>query len=304
MAALLTALTLVLGALLTGAVTAGPAGATSTEDTFTAKLNYARTSRGIPRLTPRSALITVARQQAQRMASSNTLFHNPNLTKDVTNWRWVGENVGYGPDALTVHVAFMNSPGHRANILDRDYTEVGIGAVTVNGRVWVAEVFRRPMRVTTSSTGTTLAPSATPCAPAAPAPPSTRVQARLHLRQTGLLRQLHPRRPSPASRAPGLARSRQRRPEDLVPAVLRHFAAPGASGAAHARRRQSREEGSATGAVPCRRRAAASGRRPSAPPVVRFVIVRDVRREHAARVGRQRRERSCPALPYGGRLGG
>ena len=184
-AALLTALTLVLGALLTGAVTAGPAGATSTEDTFTAKLNYARTSRGIPRLTPRSALITVARQQAQRMASSNTLYHNPNLTKDVTNWRWVGENVGYGPDALTVHVAFMNSPGHRANILDRDYTEVGIGAVTVNGRVWVAEVFRRPMRVTTSSTRTTLAAFSHTLRPGSKGAAVQRVQARLHLRQTG-----------------------------------------------------------------------------------------------------------------------
>ena len=180
-AALLTALTLVLGALLTGAVTAGPAGATSTEDTFTAKLNYARTSRGIPRLTPRSALITVARQQAQRMASSNTLYHNPNLTKDVTNWRWVGENVGYGPDALTVHVAFMNSPGHRANILDRDYTEVGIGAVVVDGRVWVAEVFRRPMRITTSSVATfsrVLRYGSTGA-------DVRRVQGRLHLRQTG-----------------------------------------------------------------------------------------------------------------------
>jgi len=73
----------------------------------------------------------------------------------VTNWQYVGENVGYGPDALTVHVAFMNSPAHRANILDRDYTEVGVGAVVVGDRVWVAEVFRRPMRVTTSSVTTT-----------------------------------------------------------------------------------------------------------------------------------------------------
>ena len=63
----------------------------------------------------------------------------------------MGENVGYGPDAVRVHVAFMNSPAHKANILDRDYTEVGIGAVLRNGRVWVAEVFRRPARITTSS---------------------------------------------------------------------------------------------------------------------------------------------------------
>ena len=48
--------------------------------------------------------------------------------------------------SASVHTAFMNSPAHKANILDRDYTEVGIGAVVANGRVWVAQVFRRPMR--------------------------------------------------------------------------------------------------------------------------------------------------------------
>jgi uncharacterized protein YkwD len=180
-AAVLTALSLVVAALVTGAATAGPAGANSVEDTFTAKLNYARASRGIPRLATRSSLVNVARAQANRMASRNTLYHNPNLTTDVTNWRYVGENVGYGPDALTVHVAFMNSPGHRANILDRDYTEVGIGAVVVDGRVWVAEVFRRPLRITTSSVATfshTLRYGSTGAS-------VKRVQGRLDLRQTG-----------------------------------------------------------------------------------------------------------------------
>jgi uncharacterized protein YkwD len=181
LAAVLTALSLVVAALVTGAATAGPAGANSVEDTFTAKLNYARASRGIPRLATRSTLVNVARAQANRMASRNTLYHNPNLTTDVTNWRYVGENVGYGPDALTVHVAFMNSPGHRANILDRDYTEVGIGAVVVDGRVWVAEVFRRPLRITTSSVATfshTLRYGSTGAS-------VKRVQGRLDLRQTG-----------------------------------------------------------------------------------------------------------------------
>lgn len=183
-AALLTALAVVLTTLVTGAAVAGPAGATSVEDSFTSKLNRERVERGIPRLATRSALVEVAREQARRMARQNRLFHNPDLTSDVNNWRWVGENVGYGPDALTVHVAFMNSPGHKANILDRDYTEVGIGAVTVNGRVWVAEVFRRPLRVTTSSTRTvatfshTLRYGSTGAA-------VKRVQDRLNLRQTG-----------------------------------------------------------------------------------------------------------------------
>jgi uncharacterized protein YkwD len=150
-AAALAAFALVLAILVSGAATARPAGASSVEDTFTTKLNHARSSRGVPQLTTRSHLVAVARDQAARMAGQSRLYHNPNLTSNVNNWRWVGENVGYGPDALSVHVAFMNSPGHRANILDRDFTEVGIGAVVRNGRVWVAEVFRTPARVSTSS---------------------------------------------------------------------------------------------------------------------------------------------------------
>jgi len=150
-AAIVVALALTAGTLLVGATAPASAAtrtltAASVEETFTAKLNHARASRGIPRLALNSDLVRVARDQAARMAARSVLYHNPRLTQDVTNWRWVGENVGYGPDALTVHVAFLQSPGHRANILDRDYTQVGIGSVVVNGRVWVAEVFRQPMR--------------------------------------------------------------------------------------------------------------------------------------------------------------
>jgi uncharacterized protein YkwD len=154
-AAIVTALALVAASLLTAVVTAPAAGAATTvEAIFTDQLNAARAERGLPLLETRRALVSVARQQAARMADRATLFHNPNLTSDVANWRWVGENVGYGPDALTVHVAFMSSPGHRANILDRDYTQVGVGAVVRDGRVWVAEVFRRPLRVRNSARST------------------------------------------------------------------------------------------------------------------------------------------------------
>ena len=183
-----TTLALALAAVLTGTLTAAPAGATTAEDSLTARLNGARSDQGLPSLAPRSDLVAVARAQATRMADSGTLYHNPNLTTDVANWRWVGENVGYGPDALTVHVAFMNSPAHKANILDRDYTEVGIGAVTVNGRVWVAEVFRRPLRVTTSTRTTSVGGTATfshTLRYGSTGAAVKRVQGRLSLRQTG-----------------------------------------------------------------------------------------------------------------------
>ena len=134
-----------LAALVTGAVTAQPAGATTVEDTFTAKLNHARTSRGIPALHVRASLVRVARAQAARMASRSVL-HLATRTSRRMSRTGAGSarSPGYGRGATSVHNAFMHSPPHKANILDRDYTQVGIGAVVKNGRVWVAEVFRRP----------------------------------------------------------------------------------------------------------------------------------------------------------------
>jgi hypothetical protein len=107
-------------------------------------VNSARASAGRRPLSLRSDLSGVAYRWSQKMAASGTLKHNPNLTGQVSGWRWVGENVGYGPSWRAVHVALMNSASHRANILDRDYSQIGIGVVVRNGRVWITQVFRAP----------------------------------------------------------------------------------------------------------------------------------------------------------------
>src|SRR5204862_1717148 len=63
-----------------------------------------------------------------------------------------GENVGVGPNVDSLEDAFMNSPEHRANILDSDYTEIGIGtAVGKDGRLYVTQDFRQPMHSSSSS---------------------------------------------------------------------------------------------------------------------------------------------------------
>ena len=114
-------------------------------------VNSARAGAGRRPLSLRSDLSAVAYRWSQHMAASGTLAHNPSLTSQVTHWRWVGENVGYGPDWRSVETAFMNSPGHRSNILDRDYSQIGIGVVVSNGRVWVTQVFRSPSGSVTST---------------------------------------------------------------------------------------------------------------------------------------------------------
>ena len=132
---------------------------TRVEQAFIARIAAARAAHGLPAYAVGGTLTQVARDQARRMAHQNRLFHNPELTEVVPNWLWVGENVGFGPDAATVHRAFMQSPPHRANILDRRFTRVGVGAVVRDGRVWVSEVFKRP-RTPRARQGSNLRPTA------------------------------------------------------------------------------------------------------------------------------------------------
>ena len=53
----------------------------------------------------------------------------------------LGENVGYGPSIATIESAYMNSPGHRANILASKWNGVGTGYATNGDRVYTVQVF-------------------------------------------------------------------------------------------------------------------------------------------------------------------
>ena len=156
------------------------------EAEFVALTNDARASRGIGRLAVHSELTAVARRWSAKMAADNRLSHNPNLAREVTaDWEKLGENVGTGDNAPQIHSAFMNSPAHRANILDGDFTHVGIGVErSGDGRIWVTEVFMRPRGggstasstpapTTTRPPATTTPTTARPRPPATTAPPAT-----------------------------------------------------------------------------------------------------------------------------------
>lgn len=120
----------------------------SAESQFVSLINAERKNAGLAPLSVASDLVSVARKHSARMASENELYHNPNLGSEVTGWKRVGENVGRGPSVSSIHTAFMNSAGHRKNILDPGWTQVGVGVEVVDGRVWVTEVFRTPSGAT------------------------------------------------------------------------------------------------------------------------------------------------------------
>lgn len=115
------------------------------EGDFVARINQERAAQGLATLSVAGDLVAVARSHSGRMAGAGELYHNPNLGGDVANWQTVGENVGRGASVGELHGAFMASPSHRDNVLDDDWSQIGVGvAVASDGRVYVTEVFRQP----------------------------------------------------------------------------------------------------------------------------------------------------------------
>ena len=121
------------------AILAPAAGAlSSAESCFFNATNHERAARGIPKLALKSDLTSIARRHSNWMAGDQRIYHadstsphyreGDNLAKEISgNWWAAGENVGMGPDCSRIQDAFMGSPAHKANILDRDYNQVGVG---------------------------------------------------------------------------------------------------------------------------------------------------------------------------------
>jgi hypothetical protein len=147
-------LALLLAAALVAAGPATPAEAaidSTAEARFFDSVNAERARRGLSRLRVARDLTSVARDHSVRMADRNHLHHNPDLTRVVSGWQRISENVGRGPSVASLHRALMDSTGHRANILDSRVSEVGIGVEVRGSTVWVTQVFRLPSSTTSVS---------------------------------------------------------------------------------------------------------------------------------------------------------
>lgn len=126
--------------------TAGSGALSAADDSTSAEIaslvNQARWDNGQLGLVRDAALDAIAENWAQQMAAANALSHNPDLSMQVPpDWTALGENVAQGqPDAASVHEAWMESPGHRANVLG-NYTDIGIAFLSGNGTTWAVEVF-------------------------------------------------------------------------------------------------------------------------------------------------------------------
>ena len=136
--------------------------------------NVERQKAGLAPLAAQANLTQAATGHAGVLASGSCFAHTCGPVPDFaerakqagyTNWSALAENIAAGqrtPEAVVQ--AWMESPGHRANILNPQYTEIGVGLATGGrmGNYW-AQSFGARRGVAIS------APAQAPTAPA-PAP--------------------------------------------------------------------------------------------------------------------------------------
>jgi len=92
-------------------------------------VNQSRASQGLRPLKENIKLDLKADKWAQHLRDVCDLSHSRLDDGAPEEWLKLGENVGYGGSIEIVHNAYLNSPGHRANIMDPAYTSMGAAAV-------------------------------------------------------------------------------------------------------------------------------------------------------------------------------
>lgn len=144
------------GTVNSGSTTTGTTSSTSSANVATAEknavelMNADRRANGLSDLKVSSAVTAVARSHAQDMVNRKFFSHsNPDgktpsdrLKAAGISYSAVGENIAENTSVQAAETAFMNSSGHRANILNSNYTTVGIGvAYDSAGNVYVVQDF-------------------------------------------------------------------------------------------------------------------------------------------------------------------
>jgi uncharacterized protein YkwD len=100
-------------------------------------INQERLKEGLPALVWDEAAAKVARAHSVDMFKRGYFSHeNPDglspfdrMEKAGITYSAAGENLAYAATVELAHAGLMRSPGHRANILEKDFGRVGIGVI-------------------------------------------------------------------------------------------------------------------------------------------------------------------------------
>lgn len=113
-----------------------------------AEVNAARAQNGLSALTLDASMNRAAAVRAAELAQSFS-HTRPNGSRGLTalneagvSYRTAGENIASGQQtAQAVVSAWMNSSGHRANILSSSFGRMGVGQATIGGRTYWVQLF-------------------------------------------------------------------------------------------------------------------------------------------------------------------
>ena len=102
-------------------------------------VNQERIRAGLPELKVNPELVLVAHLKAADMVKNNYFSHASTtygtpfemMKQFGISYRTAGENLAGAPSVDLAHQNLMNSPGHRANILNGAFKEIGVGVVDV-----------------------------------------------------------------------------------------------------------------------------------------------------------------------------
>jgi Cysteine-rich secretory protein family len=123
------------------------------DQTLLNSANHDRAAAGLTPLKWDPALAKAAHQHALRMAHMNQLSHQfpgePSMQDRArqagARFTVIAENVAQGPTAAGIHTQWMNSPPHRANLLDPELKAVGISVVQSGSMLFAVEDFSAPV---------------------------------------------------------------------------------------------------------------------------------------------------------------
>lgn len=101
-------------------------------------INKQRTNNGLPALKNDSEVQRIARIKAQDMVDNNYFSHNSPtygspfdmLKSFKVSYKTAGENIAANSSNSSAVTAWMNSSGHKANILNSSFNYTGIGVVS------------------------------------------------------------------------------------------------------------------------------------------------------------------------------
>ena len=113
--------------------------------------NKERANQGLPALAMDQPLMAAAREKSQDMKDHNYFSHTSptfgspfdRLKALGISYKSAGENIAKGQtSAAQVVEAWMNSEGHRANILNPEFTHIGVGYVK-SGNIWTQQFIKK-----------------------------------------------------------------------------------------------------------------------------------------------------------------